>query len=147
MANGKRLDPYRGFRFRVEVAGFVSAAFSEATIPDSSTDITEYREGTDPTTQRKLSGLTKFGNITLKRGITDSLEFFNWRKQVEDTGAHGARRDISLILVDEAGDDKARWDIKEAWPIKFDTTDFSAKANEVLIESLEICHENVVRVS
>ena len=52
-----RTDPYRNFRFRVELDGIQSAAFSEATIPDSTTDPVDYREGTDPTHQKKLSQL------------------------------------------------------------------------------------------
>lgn len=146
MATGKRIDPYRGFRFRVEIDGITTAAFSEATIPDSTIDSVDYREGTDATHQRKLSGLTKYGNITLKKGLTDSLDIYNWYKQVAQAGASKARKNISLILIDEEGSDKARWDIVEAWPTKYDATDFSAKGNEVIIESLDIVHEGVTRV-
>ena len=142
-----RVDPYRNFRFRVELEGIQIAAFSDATIPDSSTDPVEYREGTDPTTQRKLSGLTKYGNVTLKKGLTDNLDLYNWRKQVEQTGALGARKNMSLILIDEEGSDKARWNMIMAWPTKYDPSDFSAKGNEVIIETLEIVHEGVSRVS
>jgi len=143
----ERTDPYRNFRFRVELDGIETAAFSEATVPDSTTDPVDYREGTDPTHQRKLSGLTKFGNVTLKKGITDNLELYTWRKSVEETGAIGARQNISLILVDEEGNDKCRWNIVDAWPTKYDPSDFSAKGNEVLIETLEIVHEGITRVS
>lgn len=141
-----RVDPYRNFRFRVEIDGLTVASFAEATIPDSSTDAVDYREGTDPPYHRKLSGLTKFGQITLKKGLTDSMELYEWRKFVEEKGAQGARKSMSLILIDEEGTDKARWDIVEAWPIKYDASDFNAKSNEVIIESLEIVHEGVKRV-
>lgn len=146
MPTGKRIDPYRGFRFRVEIDGITTAAFSDATIPDSTTDPVEYREGTDAPTQKKLSGLTKYGNITLKKGLTDSMDLYEWRKQVEQSGASKARKNMSLILIDEEGNDKARWDIVEAWPTKYDATDFNAKGNEVIIESLDIVHEGVTRV-
>lgn len=142
-----RIDPYRNFRFRVELDGIETAAFSEATVPDSSTDAVDYREGTDPTHQRKLSGLTKFGNVTLKKGITDNLELYDWRKSVENSGAVSNRKNVSLILVDEEGNDKSRWDIVYAWPTKYDPSDFSAKGNEVLIETLELVHEGITRVS
>jgi phage tail-like protein len=142
-----RTDPYRNFRFKVELDGIESAAFSEATIPDSTTDPVDYREGTDPTHQKKLSGLTKYGNVTLKKVITDNLELYDWRKQIEALGAVSNRKNISLILVDEEGNDKSRWDIVEAWPTKYDPSDFSAKGNEVLIETLEIVHEGITRVT
>lgn len=145
MPTGARTDPYRNFRFRVEIDGIQTASFSEAAIPDTSTDTVDYREGTDLPHQKKLSGLVKYGNITLKKGLTDSMELYEWRKLVEQSGAAKARKNISLILTDEEGNDKARWDIVEAWPTKYDPSDFSAKSNEVIIETLEIVHEGVTR--
>jgi len=141
----ERNDPYRNYRFRVEIEKVQVASFAEATIPDSSTDPVEYREGTDQPHQRKLSGLNKYGNITLKKGLTDSMDLYNWRKSVEDKGAVGARQSISLVLIDEEGNDKSRWDIENAWPTKYSPSGFSAKANEVVIETLEIVHEGIKR--
>ena len=138
-----RVDPYRQFRFRIE--GIDQAGFSECTFADTTTDPVEYREGTDLPVFRKLSGLTKFGNITLKWGITDDMKLYDWRRRVIDHGAEGERKDVSIILIDEAGNDKARWDIEKAWPSKYDPTDFSAKGNEVAIETLEIVHEGFKR--
>lgn len=141
-----RTDPYRQFRFRVEIGGISQGGFSECTFADTTTDPVEYREGTDPTVMRKLSGLTKFGNITLKWGITDSMDLYNWRKQVIDSGAEGARKNMAIVLIDEAGTDKCRWDIVQAWPSKYDPADFSGKGNEVAIETLEVVHEGFTRV-
>lgn len=146
MATGQRNDPYRNFRFRIEISGIQVAGFSEATIPDSTVDPVEYREGTDPTHVRKLSGLTKYGSVSLKKGLTDSMDLYNWHKQVSDTGALGARMNVSLILVDEEGNPKSRWDIVEAWPTKYSSSGFNAKNNEVVVETLELTHEGVTRV-
>ncbi|MCK5013019.1 MAG: phage tail protein [Candidatus Omnitrophica bacterium] len=140
-----RNDPYRQFRFRVE--GIEEAGFSEVSFADTTTDPVEYREGNEPPRFRKLSGLTKYGNITLKWGITDSMKLYEWRQRVIDLGAEGERKDVSIVLIDEAGNDKARWEIEEAWPSKYDPTDFSAKGNEVAIETLELVHEGFKRVS
>jgi phage tail-like protein len=142
---GERNDPYRNFRFKVQIEGIQIASFADATIPDSTTEAVPYREGTDPTHERKLSGLTKYGTITLKKGLTDSMELYNWKKQVEDSGAIKARKSMSLILIDEEGNEKSQWDIQDAWPTKYDSSDFSAKANEVIIETFEIVHEGVKR--
>ncbi|MCC7577323.1 MAG: phage tail protein [Methanomethylovorans sp.] len=142
-----RQDPYRQFRFRVEIDGITQAGFSECTFADTTTDPVEYREGNEIPVFRKLSGLTKYGNITLKWGITDSMDLYIWRQQVIDTGAQDARRNMSIILLDEAGNDRARWNIASAWPSKYDPVDFSAKGNEVAIETLEIVHEGFKRVS
>ncbi|NLL15442.1 MAG: phage tail protein [Fibrobacter sp.] len=142
------MNPFKNFRFRVEIDNITSAAFSEATIADSTTDAIEYREGNDPLHVRKLSGLTKYGNITLKRGVTDSMELYNWKRAIEESGAEGsgARRSVSITIVDDEGNDKARWEITKAWPTKYDPSDMNAKGNEVVIEVLELVHEGIRRV-
>ena len=142
-----RNDPYRSFRYRIEIGGIQQAGFSECTFGDTSTEAVEYREGTDIPHPRKLSGQTKYGNVTLKWGITDNLELYDWYKTVIETGALGKRQNISIILIDEAGSDKARWDLEEAWPIKYDPTDFNASGNDVAIETLEIVTESYRRVA
>jgi len=143
----ERIDPYRNFRFKVKIDGISIAAFADVTVSDSTTEAIEYREGTDlPTGTKQLSGLTKYGNITLKRGITDkSMELYKWRKQIEDTGAKKARKNISIILVDEAGEEKSQWDIVEAWPTKYDPAELSAKGNDVFVETFELVHEGIKR--
>jgi len=142
-----RVDPYRQFRFRIEIDGIKQAGFSECTFADTTTDPVEYREGNEPPIFRKLSGLTKYGNITLKWGITDSLDLYKWRQDVIDKGAAAQRKNMSIILIDETGADKARWNIVQAWPTKYKPADFSSKANEVAIETLEIVHEGFTRAS
>ncbi|MCE8425232.1 MAG: phage tail protein [Candidatus Methanoperedens sp.] len=139
-----RVDPYRQFRFRIE--GIEQAGFSECTFADTTTDPVEYREGNELPVFRKLSGLTKFGNITLKWGITDDMKLYEWRRRVIEHGAEGERKSVSIVLIDEAGNDKSRWEIVQAWPSKYDPTDFSGKGNEVAIETLEIVHEGFTRV-
>ncbi len=141
-----RTDPYRQFRYHVEIKGIKQGGFSECSFAESSNEATEYREGTDPTHQRKLSTMTKYGNITLKWGITDSLDLYKWYKAVTDKGAIGNRKNITITLIDEEGADKCLWNIFECWPTKYDPPDFSAKGNEVAIETLELVAEHYERV-
>jgi phage tail-like protein len=142
-----RTDPVRNFRFRLEIDGLQAAAFSEAMIAETTTEAIDYREGSDPMHVRKLSGLTKFGNITLKRGITDSLEIYNWHKQIMAGQVQSNRKQVAIIVVDEAGADKARFVVSEAWPTKYDPSDLNAKGNEVFIELLELVNEGIERVA
>ena len=130
----------------LEIDGIVQAGFSDVTIPDISTDPIEYREGNEDTTVRKIPGLTKYGNLILKWGITDSMELFEWRKQVIQGKTGEARKNIAVILQDEGGNPAARWEFKEAWPSKYDAPDLSAKGNDIAIESVEIVHEGMDRV-
>lgn len=143
-----RKDPYRNFRFKLEIEGIIQAGFSEATIPDTTSDVVEYREGNEITTVRKLPGLTKYGNITLKWGVTDSMEIYeNWRKLVEQGKMDKARKkNVSIILMDEEGNPAARWNFVNAWPSKYDAPDLTAKGNDVAVETLEIVHEGMTRV-
>lgn len=141
-----RNDPYRNCRFILEVDGINQAGFSEATIPDSSQDPIEYREGNEIPTVRKIPGLIKYGNITLKWGITNSsFELWEWRKQVEDGKMKDARRAIAIILLDEEGEAQSRWEFREAWPTKYDAPDLNAKGTDIAIENLDIAHEGMIR--
>jgi phage tail-like protein len=140
-----RNDPLRNFRFRLEIGGIAEAHFSEVSGFDLSTDAIDYREGDDPTHVRKLPGLTKYGNVTLKRGITASMDLYNWHK---DIIAGTIRREtVAIVVIDEAGADMARFNITEAWPTKYDPMDLNAKGNDVAIETLELVNEGVERVA
>lgn len=142
-----RNDPYRNMRYSLEIDGISQAGFSEATIPDTTQDPIEYREGTEIPTVRKIPGLIKYGNLTLKWGVTDSMDLYNWRKTVEDGKMADARKNVAVIILDEEGNPKARWEFTQAWPTKYDAPDLNATGNEIAIETLEIAHEGMVRVS
>ncbi|CAG7640830.1 phage tail protein [Paenibacillus allorhizosphaerae] len=135
-------DPFRKFRYKVSV-GSKEAGFSEVSGYDASIDVVEYREGNHVTTPRKLPGLTKYGNITLKWGATDSLDFYNWFKDC--TNGTIKRETVAITAIDEKGQDIASWTVKEAWPTKYTAPDFNATASEVAIETLEIVHEGMER--
>jgi phage tail-like protein len=141
MATGDRVDPYRGFNFLVEIDGITQAGFQEVSGLDASTDPVDYREGSDPNHVRKLTGLNKYSAITLKRGITDSDELWKWRQSVIDGKAE--RKNGSLILLDETGTEKLRWNFSKAWPSKWTGPSFNATSTAVAIETLEITHEEV----
>lgn len=140
-----RKDPLRNFRFRVEIDGIQQAGFSEVTGFDATVEPIDYREGTDPTHARKLTGMTKYGNVTLKWGVTDSMALYDWHRQIVNGDIQ--RKNIAIIVVDESGQDKARWEIVEAWPSKYDPADLNAKGNDVSVEMVEICNEGVTRTA
>ncbi|MFA4136576.1 MULTISPECIES: phage tail protein [unclassified Brevibacillus] len=138
-----RKDPYRKFRYRVEMDGIQQAGFSEVSGFDASVDVVEYREGNEVITPRKLTGLAKYGNITLKWGVTDSMDLYNW---MQDTiQGKVARKTVTIIAINEAGDDVATWKVIEAWPTKYTAPDFNGTSSEVAIEQLEIAHEGMTR--
>jgi phage tail-like protein len=137
-------DPYHGFNFLVEIDGITEAGFQECSGLDSSTDATDYREGSDPNHVRKLPGLNKFSPIVLKRGVTDSDQLWQWRQIVVD-GRSDARRNISIVLMNETRQEKKRWNLRRAWPSKYTAPTFNATSNDVAVETLEITHEEVIK--
>jgi len=141
MATGSRNDPYGGYNFLVEIDGITQAGFQEVSGLDASTDSTDYREGTDPNHARKLPGLNKFTPVTLKRGITDSDELWRWRATVISGNAE--RRNGSIILMDDNGQEKLRWNFFNAWPSKWTGPSLSAASSAVAVETLEITHEEI----
>jgi phage tail-like protein len=140
---GERKDPYRKFRFRVEVEGIQQAGFSEVSGYDASLDVVEYREGNEVITARKLPGLAKYSNITLKWGVTDSMDLYNWMQDCVQGKV--TRKTVTIIAINEAGGDVATWKVVEAWPTKYTAPDFNATASETAIESLELAHEGMSR--
>ena len=144
MATAQRVDPYRNFNFLVEIDGVVQAGFSDCSGFGSSNDPIEYREGGENTTVRKLPGMTKHTNITLKWGLTDSKELYEWFREI--VAGKIDRKNGSIVVLDLDGKEKIRWNFFQGWPTKWDGPDFSAKGTDVAIETLEIAHEGIERV-
>jgi phage tail-like protein len=137
-------DPFGAFNFLIEIDGITSAGFSEIGGLDSETDVVEYREGNEEITVRKLPGLKKFSNVTLKRGLTTSTEIWDWRKTVMDGTIE--RKNVSIILQDESRAEKVRWNLRDAWPSKYTGPELKGNANEIAIETLEFCHEGITEM-
>lgn len=142
MANtGDRDDPFRSFNFLVEVDGVTTAGFSEVSGIMIETEPIEYRNGNEDIIVRKLPGIQKFGNITLKRGFTRDNALWEWRKTVLDGKTE--RHSGSITLLNEAREASIRWNFREAWPVKLEGAGFNATNNEVAIETLELAVEAV----
>ncbi|MGY4404069.1 phage tail protein [Bradyrhizobium sp. USDA 3315] len=141
-----RKDPLRNFRFRLEIGGITQANFSEVAIGETASDVIDYRDGNEPNYVRKLSGLTKFGNVTLKWGMTDSTELESWHDAIVAGQIQANRKQVAIIVQDEAGVDKARFVVTDAWPSKYTVSGLNGKGNEVMIESIELVNEGIERV-
>ena len=74
MADRDGKDPYRSYRFKIEIEGVTRAGFRECSGLDFSHDPVDYREGADPLNVKKLPGLIKYSNIVLKWGLSDDAE-------------------------------------------------------------------------
>lgn len=140
---GKRVDPYRNFNFLVEIDGITQGGFSDCSGFGAENTPIEYREGNDPTFVRKLPGMTKYTNLTLKWGLTDTRDLYDWF--YDATIGKIVRKNGSIVVLDLDGSEKVRWNFFNAWPTKFDHPDFSAKGTDIAIETLELAVERIQR--
>lgn len=143
MPPGQRVDPYANFNFLVEIDGITQAGFQECAGFDSAVDVIEHREGGDNTTPRKLPGMTKHAPISLKWGLTDNRELYDWHQRVVQGRID--RRNGSIVVLDAQGTEKVRWNFVKAWPSRWTGASLNAEGTDVAIETLEIVHEGIER--
>jgi phage tail-like protein len=134
-------DPYGGFRFRVEILGLQVGGFSEVLGIEREVQLEDFREGGVNGYTHKLATVTKYQNLTLKRGIGDATEFWQWHQDVVNGKIE--RRQVTVVLVDIAGRDTWRWVVERAYPVKWSGNSFNAMANAVLVESVELAHNGI----
>jgi phage tail-like protein len=141
-------DPLASYTFALEIQGLTEATFREGAGFDSEQEVIESREvGKGGVVFiKKLPGALKWSNITLRRGMTDSLDLWKWRKKVADGDIEGARMDGSIVIYDPKLQEVARYNFKRGWPCKWKGPDLNATANEVAIEELDLAHEGLERV-
>ncbi|MFT3933652.1 MAG: phage tail protein [Chitinophagaceae bacterium] len=134
--------PIPKFHFQVDWGG-TRIGFSEVSGLDVSTDVIEYRDGASPEYHKiKMPGMQKFSNITLKRGtFKGDNDFYNWYNTIALNTVE--RRDLVISLLNESHEPVVVWKIKNAFPVKVQSTDLKADGNEVAIETMEIAHEGL----
>lgn len=141
-------DPLVSAWFGIEFQGQVAGAFRECTGLGSENEVVEYK-ASGPKGEfiiKKVPGRMKWNNITLKRGITDAMDMWQWRKLVEDGKIDDARKNGSIVMFNQEASEIARWNFVNAWPSKITGPAANASNNEVGIEELEITHEGYERV-
>ncbi|HEX6323550.1 MAG TPA: phage tail protein [Vicinamibacterales bacterium] len=142
MATDQRTDPYRGYNFILEIDNIPKGAFSEVGGLTADGDSVDYREGTDMQPNvRKLSGLRKFVNLTLKRGYTQDRSLWQWYVNVMN--GIDDRRNVTIVLLNERRQAVLRWHAENAWINKIEGPSLKASSNDVAMESLELVHEGL----
>ena len=141
-------DPLVSAYFQIDV-GSVTGYFTEVSGLGSETETVELKVMGENNQEivRKIPGRLKWGDITLKRGITENLDMWVWRKQVEDGDVIGARANGSIIMYDQEGTAVAQWDFVDGWPSKVSGPSLGTDKNEIAVEELTVTHEGIERVS
>lgn len=137
-----REDPYGSFNFLVQIEGVEAAGFREAELPDVEIEPIAYREGADRVSSvRLLPGRVRHGRLVLRRGIAGDLTLWQWIRALTQGALD--RRDVAVVLLDEARNPVLTWRLRRAWPAKLEGPRLDAQANEVAIETLELVHEGL----
>ncbi len=143
MADNKTVlvpEPYAGNRFWVEISGVAEAFFTECNGLQIETEVFEYKEGGLNTFVHKLPVRTKYSNITLKRGFGDSNALWDW--YAGTLKGKVMRKSISILLYAPGKPDAPakRWNVQDAYPIKWVGPELKATNGSYLIETLELVH-------
>ncbi len=142
MATDQRNDPYRAYNFVLEIDSLPKGAFSEVGGLTAEGDAVDYREGSDlQQNVRKLVGLRKYANLTLKRGYTQDKALWQWYTNIMNGVAD--RRNVTIVLMNEARQPVLRWHAENAWINKIEGPSFKASSNDVAMESVELIHEGL----
>jgi len=148
--NPHRFDPYRNFKFRVKWDGRYVAGISRISGLKRTTEVVEHRSGGDPNAVRRSPGITKYGPITLERGVTHDTAFEEWAGLVSQFGAGAGaemslkhfRKDIRVDLFNEAGQLAVGYKVYRCWVSEYHALpDLDANANAVAIEHLVLQNE------
>ena len=145
-----RTHPYGAFNFLVNLNGPLAAdeplgGFSDVSGLGTEITVAEYRSGNDPENHvRKVPGVHKVSDVTLKRGIVNSQDLWEWIGEVRVNGV-AAQRTVSITLRDEAGATVQVWTLRGVVPLKYTGPTLAAKGGgDVAMEELVLSAESLV---
>lgn len=130
-------------RFYVEMAASntIAASFSECTGLSVQIKKEVYFEGGLNDQQRVRLGHAEFADVTLKRGLTDDIEFWDWASQVFQGGK--SRRNVNILVFNQAGSIMQSWTLIGAIPVTWKTPALQANGNAAAIEELTLAYEGL----
>ena len=144
-----RRDPLITPRFTVKFGNKLQGSFRECTVVTAEHEPAEYKFADEKGQPGyyAIPGRMKFGRITLKRGLTDDMSAWKWRKEVEDGNIKGARANGSILMYDQDGTPLAEFSFENAWPLKVSGPAPNANSNDIAMEEVEIICEKIWRAS
>jgi phage tail-like protein len=144
-----RTTPYGAFNFLVNLNGPVGedqplGGFSDVSGLGIEITIAEYRNGNErPNHVRKVPGIHKVTDVTLKRGIVNSTDLWEWITQTRNEGVL-AQRTVIITLRDEAGNPVQKWTLGGVVPMKYTGPTLAAKGGgDVAMEELVLSGQSM----
>lgn len=144
-----RTTPYGAFNFLVNLNGPIGedqplGGFSDVSGLTNEITMAEYRNGNElPNHVRKVPGIHKIGDVTLKRGLVSSADLWAWIEQTRTKGVE-AKRTVVITLKSEAGVPVQKWILGNAVPMKYTGPTLAAKGGtDVAMEELVLSSESL----
>jgi phage tail-like protein len=144
-----RTTPYGAFNFLVNMNGPVGpdeplGGFADVSGLSTDVTIAEYRNGNDREKHvRKVPGLHKVSDVTLKRGVINSRDLWEWMQDVRNRGA-AAQRTVTVTLQDETFQPVQVWILRGCVPLRFTGPTLSGKGGgDVAMEELVLSVEGL----
>jgi phage tail-like protein len=139
-------DAIGAYRFMMEIDGVTVAEFREVTgISEEIEPIIHLEANSEgKTVVRKTPGKHNHGDITLKRGRTDSNDLWSWFQKVQQGNMSEARKNGSIVLYDYANEEVSRFNFINAWPSRVSVGSLSAGSSEIVLEECTIVHEGLM---
>lgn len=142
-----REHPYTQFNFIVDLGDGndgPDAGFAEVSGLDVHVEVIEYRTGDSKVNEpMKLTGLTRVGDVTLRRGLIGSLNLWRWLSEVRDGGQDAERAMTIQLLNEDRSDTVMTWRLVGARPVKHVSGPLDATGNDVAIEELVVAYERL----
>ena len=133
-------DPFRCFRFIVEISGIQSGGFTRIKGINREVKYESFREGGVNDYEHKLLSQVSHSHIVLERGLIND-DLWNWAQKVAD--GEIKRRTLHIRLRNEEGAPVWAWQIAHALPVKWSVSDLDAQSASVVMESLELVHHGL----
>ncbi|MFH7030951.1 MAG: phage tail protein [Heteroscytonema crispum UTEX LB 1556] len=130
-------------RFYVEVDSAIAASFTECSGLGANIQKKIIHEGGVNDQQRVYLGYVEFSDVTLKRGLTDDPGFWNWINEVFDEQKPTSRRNVNILVFNQAGETMMSWTLIGAIPIAWKAPGLQADGNAVGIEELTLAYEGL----
>jgi phage tail-like protein len=140
--------PYVQFNFLVDLGTGTTdgpeAGFQECSNIGMEVTVAEYRNGNEKENSvRKITGLNKATDVTLKRGVIGSLNLYQWLNDIRN-GNQSATRTVVIQLQNEDHTEVVQtWKLLRARIIKHISGPMNAKGTDVAMEELTISYERL----
>ncbi len=137
------VDPAIAIRFVIEIDKKAVGYFTDVSGLQAEIEVTTYQEGGENSYEHKLPGRAKFSNVTLKRGVV-STDNDLWKWLYGVMYGKVQRKPVSIRMLNQDYTDMRRWDLEDAYPVKWSLSEFKSADNAIAVETLELAYNNFV---